>query len=323
MNVDGRPIGLASPPPPFRRGVRELRFTFGEFTVGRARFAAWVARPHTFTSTAALAAVPDSSTLPADVSVIAIQSLPVECDLPALATSGGLLRYVPAHFSHHVIDIRGTFEDYIASISGKSRHEMARKVRRFETFAAGRHQLREYRSAASMEEFLARAVALSRMTYQGRLLAAGLPDGPDFKQDLEQAAARDDVRGYLLEVAGKPVAYGYCRAEGDVLLFEHTGYDPDTAPHSPGIFLLREILTRVHAEYRFRVFDFGTGDAQYKRSYATSTRRCATVLYFRPTLRNALLVRLHRAMTAMSDASVGLLKKLGIKDRLKRLLRRG
>jgi CelD/BcsL family acetyltransferase involved in cellulose biosynthesis len=94
------------------------------------------------------------------------------------------------------------------------------------------------------------------------------------------------------------------------------------SPHSPGIFLLQEMLKRIHAEKRFRLFDFGSGDAQYKRSFATRSRRCATVLQFRRTFRNWLIVTSHRALTGFSDGCVRLLKSLGMKDRVKRLFRR-
>jgi CelD/BcsL family acetyltransferase involved in cellulose biosynthesis len=311
-----------APPAGWADGVRELRFTFGEFRIATARLRAWSSTTHFLDAARLLERLPPFAEVPADVRVLAIQSVPVDGDLPAVATLRDAIRYVPAHFHHHCIELSGTFEDYLAALSGKSRHELARKVRRFEAHAGGSHVLRECRTPGEVAEFLGPATALSRMTYQGRLLAAGLPEGPAFAAEVAAAAARGDVRGYLLSIGEAPVAYGYCRARGDVLAFEHTGYDPALAAHSPGIFLLAEMLKRVFAEKRFRVFDFGSGDAQYKRSYATTSRRCATVLQFRKTLANRALVGCHRSLTATSDACVRVLKTLGVKDRVKRMLRR-
>jgi CelD/BcsL family acetyltransferase involved in cellulose biosynthesis len=303
---------------------RELRFTFGEFRLWTANFRAWVLEKHYLDcGPEDLAGLPPFAEVPSGIQVLVLPSHPVAAELPALTRLPAALRYVPAHFNHYCIELPGSLEAYLAGLSGKSRHEMARKVRRFTEHAAGRQELRAFREVGEMAEFVRLAGSLSRMTYQGRLLAVGLPEGPAFVAELEAAAARDEVRGYLLLLDGRPVAYGYCRVAGDVLLFEHTGYDPALAEHSPGIFLLREMLSRIFAECRFRVFDFGTGDAQYKKSYATSCRRCATVLQFRPTLKNALVVRAHRALIGFSDGCVRLLKTLGIKDRVRRLLRRG
>jgi CelD/BcsL family acetyltransferase involved in cellulose biosynthesis len=303
--------------------TRELRFTFGEFKLGTARFRAWVLAKHYLSSGPRdLEALPPFADVPRGIDVLVLPSLPVDADLPKLEGLPGALRYVPAHFNHYCIELPATFEAYLASLSGKSRHEMARKVRRFTEHAAGRQDVRELRKPEEMAEFVRLAGAVSRLTYQGRLLDVGLPEAPAFVAELEAAAARDEVRGYLVLLDGRPAAYGYCRVEADVLLFEHTGYDPAIAEHSPGIFLLREMLVRVCAEQKFRVFDFGTGDAQYKRSYATTSRRCAAVLHFRRTFRNGLVVRSHRALIGFSDGCVRLLKALGIKDRVRRLLRR-
>lgn len=313
----------AGPAPGWAEGSRELRFTFGEFRIASARFRAWVLRKHYLACDARdLDTLPPFSAVPPAVDVLVLPSHPVDSDLPKLTKRPDALRYVPAHFNHWCIELPASFEAYLARLSGKSRHEMARKARRFAEHAAGREEVREYRAPAAMADFVSLAGSLSRMTYQGRLLDVGLPEGPAFVAELEAAAARDEVRGYLLLLEAKPAAYGYCRVDGDVLLFEHTGYDPALAEHSPGIFLLREMLARVCAENRFRVFDFGTGDAQYKRSYATTSRRCAAVLEFRRTFRNGLLVRAHRALIGFSDGCVRVLKALGIKDRVRRLLRR-
>jgi CelD/BcsL family acetyltransferase involved in cellulose biosynthesis len=309
--------------PDWKEGSRDLRFTFGEFRIGTVRFRAWIRQKHFLRSEPGdLARMPPFAEVPPEIEVLVVQSHPVDADLPALTRLPGALRYVPAHFNHYCIEIPESFDAYLAALSGKSRHEMARKVRRFTEHAAGRHELRDYRTPEGMSEFTGLAGSLSRMTYQGRLLDVGLPEGPAFVAELESAAARDEVRAYLLLLEGRPAAYGYCRAAEDVLVFEHTGYDPSLAGHSPGIFLLHEMLARLCAERRFRIFDFGTGDAQYKRSYATTSRRCATVLQFRRTWKNGLIVRAHRALTAFSDGCVRALAGLGIKDRVRRLLRR-
>lgn len=314
---------MSDPPPGWVERVRELRYTFGEFRLWTVRFSVWTPQAHLLERGDVLAALPPITEAPGHVQALAIQSVPVAADLPKVSVLPDAIRYVPAHFPHHSIAIEGTFDDYLGRLSGKSRHEMARKARRFLAHAVGRHELREYRAPAEMADFVRTAAELSKATYHGRLLDVALPDDPGFVRDLEAAAASDDVRGYLILLDGRAAAFGYCRATGDVLAFEHTGYDPALAAHSPGIYLLQEILRRVHAEGRFRVFDFGTGDAQYKRSYATLTRRCATVLQFRRTLGNRLIVASHRGLTAFSDACVRLLDRLGLKARVRRLFRSG
>jgi hypothetical protein len=218
-----------APAPRWNEGVRELRFTFGEFRIATARLPAWILAGHFLDTPDALNELPAFADVPAHVQVLAIQSLAVARDLPRVTLLPDAIRYVPAHFSHHCIELTGSFEDYLQRLSGKSRHEMARKARRFCAHSGGRHEVREFRDPADMAEFVRIAGALSRATYQGRLLHVGLPDDAGFVRELEEAAARDDIRGYVVTIGDRPQAFGYCRASGDVLVFEHTGYDPATA----------------------------------------------------------------------------------------------
>ncbi len=74
-------------------------------------------------------------------------------------------------------------------------------------------------------------------------------------------------------------------------------------------------------EERFAVLDFGSGEAQYKRLFATASQLCATVFFFQPTLGQLIKVLAHRCCTAGSDGCAAAADRLGIKARLKRLLR--
>src|SRR5207244_2609283 len=86
----------------------------------------------------ALAAIPAFSEVPREVGVLVVPSVPVAADLPRVSKKVGAIRYVPAHFTHYCIELPRTFDEYMAGLSGKARHEMMRKVRRFAAFSGGR-----------------------------------------------------------------------------------------------------------------------------------------------------------------------------------------
>jgi hypothetical protein len=48
---------------------------------------------------------------------------------------------------------------------------------------------------------------------------------------------------------------------------------------------------------------------------------CANIFYFRPTLRNRLLLRLHAFTDSLSGRAAAMLERLGLKARVKELLR--
>ncbi len=215
-----------------------------------------------------------------------------------------------------------SFDSYLKALPAKHRHEATRKVRRFAEASERPIDFRLYRSADEVRAFYPLARAVSAVTYQERVIDIGLPSDPDFVSGLLAAAGDDRVRAYLLFLAGKPIAYGLCVAQGDLLNYLYTGYEPATAPHAPGNVLLYHMLGDICEEGRFRVMSLGSGEAQYKRSFATDRLQCATVYGFPRGMRYTALVSSHRLFDRASAFSGQLLDRLGLKQRIKRLLRR-
>jgi len=206
-------------------------------------------------------------------------------------------------------------------LSRHHRHEIQRKLRRYLQASGEAIEFRRYSTPQEARKFYALARPLSAKTYQDRLLARGLPDADAFRAELDEHAARGTMRGYLLFHREQPIAFGYCTAVGDCLRFAFTGYDPALAAWSPGIVLVHEMVRSLAGEGRFAVLDFGSGEAQYKRLFATASQLCATVFFFQPTLGHLIKVLAHRCCIAGSDRCAAAAARLGIKARLKRLVR--
>jgi CelD/BcsL family acetyltransferase involved in cellulose biosynthesis len=179
-----------------------------------------------------------------------------------------------------------------------------------------------YSKPEEMADFLHHAGAVSRQSYQERLLDAGLPNTDAFAREVRQLAAADKLRAYVLFDGELPVSYLYCPADGDVLIYAYLGYDPRYASQSVGTVLQWLALEQLMTEGRFRFFDFTEGQSEHKRLFATHQRQCANVYFLRNTLRNRLLVRLHQASNASSAALGRWLERAGLKAKLKRWIRR-
>lgn len=255
------------------------------------------------------------------VQVLVVQSHPVQPGMPRLRRLEDRLTYIPESFVHHVTELEPSFPAYLAKLSAKARHEMLRKVRKFSSANEGAIQCREFRLGSEMAEFQQLALEVSKKTYQEQLLDAGLPDTLEHQQEIERLAEEDMVRGYVLFFGEQPIAYGYCSAQRNVLLYHHTGYDPAYREWSPGIVLLHEMFARLHAEGRFKMLDFGSGNAQWKEWYGTRHTHCAAIYTFRPTWRNQVFVVLHLGLNSWSERAGKWFEKLGIKQRIKRFLR--
>jgi CelD/BcsL family acetyltransferase involved in cellulose biosynthesis len=302
---------------------RSLMFTFGEYCFHETwceglELLTHVTRIKTSLGETTTAIVP----LLQRHAAIILPSHPVTTQPAPLELRRQYVRYTVATDNHYYIELdHSSFEEYLRRLSRHHRHEIQRKLRRYLQASGGAIEFRRYSTPQDARTFYALARPLSAKTYQDRLLRRGLPDTDTFRAELDEHAARGTMRGYLLFHREQPVAFGYCTALGDCLRFGFTGYDPALAAWSPGIVLVHEMLRSIAGEGRFAVLDFGSGEAQYKRLFATASQLCATVFFFRPTLGYLITVLAHRCCIAGSDGCAAAAERLGIKAGLKRLLR--
>jgi len=225
--------------------------------------------------------------LPAGSHGLYLRALPETC-LPAV-TGNGLRAFVRQSYPRHYADLGQSFDAYLGTFSAKSRSGLKRKRRKLEERSGGALDLRSYRSPAEMAAFYREARAVSALTYQERLLDAGLPE--DSLPQMQALAAADAARAWLLYLDGRAISYLYAPAEGSTLRYAYLGYDPALADLSPGTVLQLEAMRMLMEEGRFRWFDFTEGDGQHKRQFATGAVPSLDLLLLRPSLANIAAVR--------------------------------
>lgn len=250
-----------------------------------------------------------------------IRGLPLSGPQPTLQRVGDYLCYIPAQYQHCYIDFDMSFADYQKKFSSKTRSTINRKIRKFREHCGGELEWKVYTAPGEMREFFAHARAISVLTYQERLLDAGIPGDEAFIAHAESLAAQNQVRAYILFDNDRPVSYLYCPIRDGVLIYAYLGYDPEYMHLSVGTVLQWLAVEHMFNEGGYRYFDFTEGQADHKRLFATHQRQCANVFLLRDTLRNRLLVRAHMLANGASERIGKCLDELGLKARLKRILR--
>ena len=223
-------------------------------------------------------------------------------------------------YRRHYIDMDGSFEDYLARFSGKTRSTLRRKAKKLAEECGG-YDITEHRSPAEIEAFLAAALPLSARTYQARLLDAGLPDSPEARRAMLEAAEDNRMRAFLLHAGGAPIAYLSLPVVSATLVYAHLGYDPDHARLSPGTVLQMEALERLFAEGRYRWFDFTEGDGAHKAMFGTGSAACSSLVLLRPTLANRALLASRGAFDAGVAQAKALAERSGALARIRAGLR--
>jgi hypothetical protein len=266
---------------------------------------------------------PPTEALQADSQGFLIRSLGVVGRQPVLRKQQGFLCYVPSQYPRYYIDMRQSFDEYKNKFSSKTRSTLNRKVRKYGEYCGGAISWRVYTAPEEMTEFYELARAVSRITYQEKLLDAGLPDSAEFLDEVERLAREGRVRGFILFHQDRPVSYLYCPIDNGVLIYAFLGYDPAYMNYSVGTILQWLALEHLFTERSFRFFDFTEGQSEHKKLFATHNIQCANVFFLRTSLRNSLLLHSQKAFDDFSKSIGDALHQLGIKTMVKKLIRSG
>lgn len=250
-----------------------------------------------------------------------IRGQPIAAKLPVISRVESYLCYVPLQYQHCYIDLHLSFESYRNKFSSKTRSTLNRKLKKYAEHCGGIIPWKTYRMSGEMREFFQLAGAVSKLTYQERILDAGIPDSEEFIRQTESLAADQRVRAYILFDGERPVSYLYCPVHDDVLIYSYLGYDPDYLQMSVGTVLQWLAVEQLFDESRFRYFDFTEGQSDHKRLFATHQRQCANVFLVKGTFRNTMLIYSHLLMNRLSFWLGETLDRLGVKVKIKRFLR--
>jgi len=183
-------------------------------------------------------------------------SLPEEAAavVAAGASGAGLAASPEPHAAAVVLDLPGSYEEYLGHLDAKERHEVRRKRRRFEA-ARGPGRL-----VAAGGAGMAAFAAMHRSAAGAK---GGFLTGPmeSFFADLLDI---EGARLYLLAGAdGVAVAAAFGFQDDRAYYLYNSAYDPAAAGASPGVVLVDLLVEQAIAAGLVR-FDFLKGDEPYK-----------------------------------------------------------
>jgi hypothetical protein len=322
MPTEKRADTVGAPSSSWVESSTQVRIVIGEFCLAKIRFRVMTLPHLDWRYPVDITNEAIHGLLQSNVKAIYLPSFCAPERLPRLCFRKKSVRYVPWQGGRYYVDLDGTFQEYLRRFKAKSRKNLTRSVRIIAEASCGTIDFREYRHVGDMSAFYAEASQITKKTYQHRLLKSGLPQTEDFCRRLVELAGLGRVRGYILFFRKSPVAFAYCTVQDDVLTYQIIGYDPAFQQYSPGTVLLHCILDRIFSERRFRVFDFGTGEASYKSFFSTDAAPSAVVYELAYTPKNLVFLGVHLAASLTSSATAKILSAFGTKDYVKKFFRR-
>jgi CelD/BcsL family acetyltransferase involved in cellulose biosynthesis len=190
---------------------------------------------------------------------------PTVTAMAQLAAAYGLAVSVTVEERCPVLALPPSWEIYLASLSGKHRHELLRKTRRLEREAPDA-RVACVETPAEIEARLGDFFALHRRSRAGK--ARFMDDRMEgfFRRALLAFAARGACRLWFLDTQSHPIAAFVTIEWSDTVGLYNSGFDPERAALSPGVVLLAQLVRDAIARGR-RTFDFLRGEERYKYEF--------------------------------------------------------
>lgn len=195
-------------------------------------------------------------------------------ELPSLIEDSPTLEYLPdlARQRGYSVEISEedvtpglklpkSWEDYLAGLSKKNRHELRRKLRRLESTEDWRWYCVQGAEevSARLEDFL----ALMRQSAPDKAAYMTGEREAFFRRITQRTAELDLLRLFFLEMDGQDVASSLCFDYNGARYLYNSGYNPDYAYYSVGL-LLNALCLREAIEQGKTYFDFLRGPEPYK-----------------------------------------------------------
>lgn len=174
-----------------------------------------------------------------------------------------------------MLRLPATWDEYLAGLSGKNRHELRRKMRRLERELPGA-AVRSHATAAGWDEALGRFLRLHRRSKVGKARFMDERMERFFRVALGALARAGWARLWFLDSAEAPVASFICTEYGGSVGLYNSGFDPAHARLAPGIVLLAHVIRDAIAR-GIPVFDFLRGEEAYKQDFGPTSEHLLNI----------------------------------------------
>jgi len=185
--------------------------------------------------------------------------------LPALAPAHGLRVAATLEERCPLLALPESWDEYLARLSGKDRHELRRKMRKLERELPGvsaRSHVESERWDAELGEFL----RLHRLSKVGKARFMDERMERFFRDSTRALALAGWARLWFLDWNGAAVASFLCLEYAGTVGLYNSGFDPAHAKLAPGIVLLAHVIGDA-IDRGIATFDFLRGEEPYKQGF--------------------------------------------------------
>ena len=234
-------------------------------------------------------------------------------------TSRGYGIYSPTSFQVRLkIDLPRTSVEYFGKFSSKTRNTFKRKEKKL-----GLIKVIRCSHVEQVADFLRDAHQISINTWQTEQFGLRVRNDPADLAQFAFLASQGALRSYLLYQGDTPMAFIIGNQHRGLYRYEEVGFDRKFHSLSPGQVLLLKVLEDMFGDNPPECFDFGMGDADYKRMLANVETTAGNIWLVPPGIKGRSLVAYLNASRSIRHCGRQLVKVLGWYRQLRQKSRLG
>lgn len=176
------------------------------------------------------------------------------------------------------IEFPATADEYWKTFSSRSLSKFRRSLKKF-----GDVRLERVTGLEQLPDFLRAAHDISKQSWQSRQFGLRIRNDDDELRLLSALAQQGLLRSYLWWIEGQPAAFALCHQHRGCFHYEEIAFCGQHTQFSPGRVMLQQIVEDLFQHDPPQWFDFGGGDAEYKRQFANRESRSGTLWLVPPT----------------------------------------
>lgn len=226
-------------------------------------------------------------------------------------------------YKRRLINLKGDYTAYLSSLSKKSRQDLNRTRKKFESQFGSNFSVSCITEQSDISQFIKNVNEISCKTYQWHLLGIGIKPGGHVEKQLNFATKQGWCRCYLLTANNKPVAFQIGYSYDQTYFAYDIGYDPEIQKFQPGVFLHTEIIMDLCEQGdSIERFDFLMGDSIHKKRLSNYSHEERHYYLIPRTLRGTIIAIPLITINKLSAIIGNLLERYKLKTLIKSFIRK-
>ncbi len=227
--------------------------------------------------------------------------------------------YSPTSFQVRLkINLPRTSAEYFGKFSSKTRNTFKRKEKKL-----GAIKVVRCSNVEQVADFLRDAHQISENTWQTEQFGLRVKNDPCDLAQFTFLASQGALRSYLLYQDGTPMAFIIGNQHRGLYRYEEVGFDRKYHALSPGQVLLLKVLDDMFGDNPPECFDFGMGDADYKRMLANVETTAGNIWLVPPGIQGRSLIAYLNGSRSIRHCGRQMVKVLGWYRKLRQKSRLG